>query len=112
MAEKGFLYSMNGLKSKEIALIRKIGSKIIVYPLIFFIRRTENVSKLVVSVSKKIGCAVVRNKIRRRIQNAVRVLKIPGEIVCSPYYDKKKLTKKETLLKFSFDVVYRACQKL
>lgn len=63
-------------KSKDFARVFQSGHKIITPTLIFRVLPTElNESRLGLAVSRKVGKAVIRNKIRRRTREAFRLSK-------------------------------------
>jgi len=61
------------------------GSKAANELLVMYFRPSQEGAKTVVSVSRRLGKAVLRNKVRRRIKEAMRSLlgtsKVPGEII-------------------------------
>ncbi len=72
---------MNGFKRNDFTQIKKSGQKNFINPFcIFFLE--SNDKKIAVSISKKIGKANKRNKIRRQIKEIYRQLNFSGLCWC------------------------------
>lgn len=56
-------------------------TKIVLYPIIFFYKQSE-VLQATVKTPKQNACACKRNKIRRRIHNAMYLQNIKGLFIC------------------------------
>ena len=75
-------------KKKDFALVFKYGKAVANHQFVLYVRNAPETERFRfgVSVSKKIGSAVVRNRIRRRVKEIVRqmepVIKPNVDIVC------------------------------